>query len=159
MISGIAVAAKALKPGIKIIAAEPTGRNQAADVAAAKAAGQLVQVGWTGRCGRRAGVAGRPPSTCRPRCQPARPQLPKPVTICDGLEARLGPLTWRVVRDLVDDVVTVSEEEVVGAMRLAMERMKARAGGACRLALAAHGGRPPHEAQRWRWLRRQAAAG
>lgn len=45
MISGIAVAAKALKPGIKIIAAEPTGRNGAADVAACKAAGELVQVG------------------------------------------------------------------------------------------------------------------
>lgn len=50
MISGIAVAAKALKPSIKIIAAEPTGRNDAADVAACKAAGQLVQVG--GRAGR-----------------------------------------------------------------------------------------------------------
>ncbi len=44
MISGIAVAAKALKPGIKILAAEPTGRNDAADVAASKAAGQLVEV-------------------------------------------------------------------------------------------------------------------
>ena len=45
MVSGIAVAAKALKPSIKIIAAEPAGRNNAADVAACKAAGQLVQVG------------------------------------------------------------------------------------------------------------------
>ena len=44
MISGIAVTAKALKPSIKIIAAEPTGRNDAADVAASKAAGRLVQV-------------------------------------------------------------------------------------------------------------------
>ncbi|KAL4452087.1 hypothetical protein ABPG75_007749 [Micractinium tetrahymenae] len=93
MISGIAVAAKALKPGIKMIAAEPTGRNDAADVAAAKAAGELVQ-------------------------------LPKPATICDGLEARLGSLTWPIVRDRVDDVVTVSEEEVVAAMQLVMERMK-----------------------------------
>lgn len=42
MISGIAVAAKALKPSIKIIAAEPCGRNNAADVAQAKAAGQIV---------------------------------------------------------------------------------------------------------------------
>lgn len=45
MISGIAVAAKAIKPSIQIIAAEPSGRNNAADVAACKAAGQLVQVG------------------------------------------------------------------------------------------------------------------
>lgn len=42
MISGIAVAAKSLKPSIKILAAEPTGRNDAADAAAAKAAGALV---------------------------------------------------------------------------------------------------------------------
>ncbi|KAL4437503.1 hypothetical protein ABPG77_003484 [Micractinium sp. CCAP 211/92] len=93
MISGIAVAAKALKLGIKIIAAEPTGRNNAADVAACKAAGELVQ-------------------------------LPKPATICDGLEARLGSLTWPIVRDRVDDVITITEEEVVAAMQLVMERMK-----------------------------------
>lgn len=48
MISGIATAAKALRPGIKVIAAEPTGRNDAADVAACKAAGQLVQVRGSG---------------------------------------------------------------------------------------------------------------
>lgn len=51
-------------------------------------------------------------------------QLPKPQTICDGLEARLGSLTWPIVRDCVDDVVTVSEEEVVAAMKLVFERMK-----------------------------------
>lgn len=51
MVSGIAVAAKALKPSIKIIAAEPAGRNDAADVAACKAVGQLVQVGGRARHG------------------------------------------------------------------------------------------------------------
>ena len=60
--------------------------------------------------------------------RPSLPQLPKPQTICDGLEARLGSLTWPVVRDLVDDVVTVSEQEVVAAMQLVMERMKVRGG-------------------------------
>ena len=39
---------------------------------------------------------------------------------------RLGDLTWPVVRDLVDEVVTVSEEEIVAAMRVCYERMKAR---------------------------------
>ena len=58
----------------------------------------------------------------------AASQRPKPTTICDGLEARLGSLTWPIVRDLVDDVITVSEEEVVAAMQLVMERMKVRAG-------------------------------
>lgn len=42
MISGIALAAKGLKPGIKVVAAEPTGSNNAADIAAAKAAGEIV---------------------------------------------------------------------------------------------------------------------
>ena len=93
MCSGIAVAAKSLCPGIKIIAAEPSGRNAAADVAAAKAAGHLVP-------------------------------LPKPDTICDGLQARLGSITWPIIRDLVDEVVVVTEEQVAAAMRLCYERLK-----------------------------------
>ncbi len=36
----------------------------------------------------------------------------------------MGSLTWPIVRELVDGVVVVSEEEIVGAMRLVMERMK-----------------------------------
>ncbi len=65
---------------------------------------------------------------------PACPrQLPKPATICDGLEARLGSLTWPIVRDRVDDVITITEEEVVAAMQLVMERMKVRAVPAYRL--------------------------
>ncbi|PNW82207.1 hypothetical protein CHLRE_06g278101v5 [Chlamydomonas reinhardtii] len=93
MISGIALAAKALKPGIKIIAAEPGGTNGGADVALSKMAG------WVVPCA-------------------------KPNTIADGLQGRLGDLTWPVVRDLVDCVVVVDEQEIVGAMRLIMERMK-----------------------------------
>ncbi len=42
MISGIALAARAVKPGIVVVAAEPAGTNGAADAAAAKEAGQLV---------------------------------------------------------------------------------------------------------------------
>lgn len=59
MLSGIAIAAKALKPSIKIIAAEPCGSNDAADVAACKAEGQLIQ------------------------------DMPKPLTIADGLQGKL----------------------------------------------------------------------
>jgi threonine dehydratase/serine racemase len=47
-----------------------------------------------------------------------------PRTIADGLLTSLGELTWPVVRDLVDDVLTVSEEEIVQAMRLMWERAK-----------------------------------
>ena len=38
-------------------------------------------------------------------------------TIADGLRTGLGSLTWPVVRDLVDDIYTVSEEEIKAAMR------------------------------------------
>lgn len=38
-------------------------------------------------------------------------------TIADGLRTGLGSLTWPVVRDLVDAIYTVSEEEIKAAMR------------------------------------------
>jgi threonine dehydratase/serine racemase len=47
-----------------------------------------------------------------------------PRTIADGLLTSLGELTWPIVRDLVEEVVTVEEEEIVAAMRLAWERAK-----------------------------------
>jgi len=47
-----------------------------------------------------------------------------PNTIADGLLTSLGELTWPVVRDLVDSVVTATEDEIVTAMRLAWERAK-----------------------------------
>ena len=37
---------------------------------------------------------------------------------------RLGSNTWPIVRDLVDDVVPVTEAEIVKAMQLCYERMK-----------------------------------
>ena len=40
------------------------------------------------------------------------------------VQGRMGDLTWPVVRDLVDDVIVISEEEIVSAMRLCYERMK-----------------------------------
>ncbi|KAK8967468.1 Serine racemase [Platanthera guangdongensis] len=46
-------------------------------------------------------------------------------TLADGLRASLGDLTWPVVRDLVDDVIVVDDEEIVEAMRLCYEVLKA----------------------------------
>jgi threonine dehydratase len=43
MLSGITLAAKAMKPSITIVAAEPCGSNSAADVAACKSEGRLIQ--------------------------------------------------------------------------------------------------------------------
>lgn len=51
------------------------------------------------------------------------PQHP-PVSIADGLRAPLGELTFPLLRDLVDDVVTVSEDEIAAAMRFAFEDMR-----------------------------------
>ncbi|GAB2302152.1 hypothetical protein Dimus_036170 [Dionaea muscipula] len=45
-------------------------------------------------------------------------------TVADGLRASLGDLTWPIVRDLVDDIITVEDEEIVEAMRLCYEILK-----------------------------------
>ena len=47
-----------------------------------------------------------------------------PKTIADGLRTSMGDLTWPVIRDVVVDVLTVSEEEIIQAMRLIWSRMK-----------------------------------
>jgi threonine dehydratase/serine racemase len=47
-----------------------------------------------------------------------------PKTIADGLLTSLGDLTWPVIRDLVERVITVSDEEIIQAMRLVWERVK-----------------------------------
>lgn len=47
-----------------------------------------------------------------------------PQTIADGLLTSLGDLTWPVVRDLVERVLTVADDEIVHAMRLFWERAK-----------------------------------
>lgn len=47
-----------------------------------------------------------------------------PKTIADGLRAGLGVLTWPVVRDVVDHIITIREDDIVNAMRLVFERMK-----------------------------------
>ncbi len=47
-----------------------------------------------------------------------------PQTIADGLRTRLSEKTFGIIREHVHDVVTVSEEEIVEAMRTVWERMK-----------------------------------
>ena len=46
------------------------------------------------------------------------------MAIADGLRAGLGELTFAVVQSPVHDVVCVSEEAILMAMRLTWERMK-----------------------------------
>ena len=47
-----------------------------------------------------------------------------PNTIADGLLTSLGELTWPIIRDQVERVFTVTEDQIRAAMRLVWERMK-----------------------------------
>lgn len=47
-----------------------------------------------------------------------------PNTIADGLLTSLGERNFTIIMDKVDDIVTVSEESIVAAMRMIWERMK-----------------------------------
>jgi threonine dehydratase len=47
-----------------------------------------------------------------------------PQTIADGLLTSLGERNFAIILDKVDDVVTVTEENIVKAMRMIWERMK-----------------------------------
>ena len=112
MISGIATAVKAIKPDCAVLAAEPEGLwGNAADCAESKRRGAVAL------------------------------DMPVPETLADGLRAKLGDLTWPIIRDKVDDVVTVTERDIVEAMRLIYERMKlvVEPSGAAGLAAALSG--------------------
>jgi threonine dehydratase/serine racemase len=90
LISGVSIAARAIRPTIRLFAAEPLGAD---DAARSRAAGtRILQAG--------------------------------PKTIADGLLTSLGEFTWPVIRDVVEDVITVREDEILTAMRLAWERAK-----------------------------------
>ena len=47
-----------------------------------------------------------------------------PKTIADGLLTSLGERNFAIISEKVDDIVTVSEEKIVEAMRMIWERMK-----------------------------------
>jgi threonine dehydratase len=52
-------------------------------------------------------------------------RIPVPSTIADGAQTTyLGERTFPIIRSLVEDVVTVSDAQLVGAMRFFLERMK-----------------------------------
>ncbi len=90
LLSGCCVAARELKPGIRVFGAEPLGAD---DAARSKAAGEWI------------------PQTA-------------PNTIADGLLTSTGTLTWPIIRDLVEAIFTVTDDEIRAAMRLVWERMK-----------------------------------
>ena len=92
LISGVATAVKALCPAARVIGVEP---DLAADAQESLRRGRIVS--W-------------------PAADVTR-------TICDGVRTQaLGELTFATISALVDEIVTVSEEAVLEAMRwLALE--------------------------------------
>lgn len=88
LISGISTAIKCIKPGARVIGVEP---EVAADAQASLRAGHIVKF-------------------------PAEQVL---TTCADGLRAQyLGTLTFQHIRRYVDEIITVSEEEIMSAVRL-----------------------------------------
>ena len=91
LIAGCSTAAKALRPGMRIVGVEPEAGD---DTRRSFAAGERVRI-----------------------------EVPR--TIADGLQAtEPGELTFEVNRQRVDEIVTVSDEEMVEAMVFLFDRLK-----------------------------------
>ena len=90
LLSGTAIAAKSMRPQIKVIAVEPENADDAAQ---------------SFRAGRRLVTE-------------------KKFTIADGLRTNIGEPNFAIVQSYVDDIVTVSEEAIISAMRTIWETMK-----------------------------------
>lgn len=104
LISGIAAAAKMLKPEIRIIGVQAAACPSAHE---SISKGRIVQVD-------------------------SRP------SIADGISVRqMGELTFQMVRQYVDDIVLVEEEQIASAIVMLLERKKVLAEGAGAAPLAA----------------------
>ena len=90
LLSGTAIAAKSMRPRIKVIAAEPANADDAAQSFRAR----------------------------------RRIVTEKKFTIADGLRTNIGEPNFAIIQRYVDDIVTVSEEAIVSAMRTIWETMK-----------------------------------
>lgn len=90
LLAGTVITAKAMKPSLLVVAAEPAGAD---DFARSIAAGKRVSD------------------------QTAN-------TIADGLRTTVGELNFELVRSHIHRVVTVTEAEIVAAMRMIWETMK-----------------------------------
>ena len=66
------------------------------------------------------------------KIEPAQSQ-----TIADGLLTSLGDKTFPIIKDLVKEVITVTDDEIIAAMRLIWERMKIIVETSCAVPFAA----------------------
>ena len=74
-----------------------------------------------------------------------RVRIPTPRTIADGAQSPMvGELTFEIIRRHVDDILTVTDAQLIEAMRLYAERMKmvVEPTGCLTLAAACHAGLP-----------------
>jgi threonine dehydratase len=79
--------------------------------------------------------------------QGVRVRIPTPRTIADGAQSPMvGELTFEIIRRQVDDILTVTDEQLVEAMRFYAERMKmvVEPTGCLTLAAACHAGLDLH---------------
>src|SRR6266536_4420018 len=90
LLCGTAVAAKSMRPKIKVMAVEPANAD---DAAQSFRAGRLIRT-------------------------------EKKFTIADGLRTNVGAPNFAIIQRYVDDIVTVSEEAIIAAMRTVWETMK-----------------------------------
>ena len=60
-----------------------------------------------------------------------------PDTICDGLLTSMGENTWTILKDHLESIITVDDDEVINAMKLIWERMKIIIEPSCATPLAA----------------------
>jgi threonine dehydratase len=49
---------------------------------------------------------------------------PQPKSIADGLLTGIGDKNFEIIKDLVTDIITVTEEEIIASMKMIWERMK-----------------------------------
>jgi threonine dehydratase len=90
LLSGTSIAAKGLKPSIRVIAGEP---EMADDAFRSLQAGKII------------------PSV-------------NPKTVADGLLTSLGNLTFPIIQQNVEQIVTVSEAGIIASMKFVWERAK-----------------------------------
>jgi threonine dehydratase len=111
LLSGSALAARALSPSCRVYGVEPEAGNDAQ---------QSLRAGH-------------------------RVRIPTPRTIADGAQSpMIGELTFEIIRRDVDDILTVSDAQLIEAMRFYAERMKmvVEPTGCLSLAAACHAGLP-----------------
>ncbi len=57
-------------------------------------------------------------------------------TICDGLRAQIGSITFPIIQKYVDDIITISENDIIKSMRLIWDELKIIIEPSCAITLA-----------------------